>query len=86
MGYFNINMLNVDSNQLSADFFHTMISYSFMPTITKPTTATRITHHTATLIDNIFTNDYQHNHFSGLLLSDISDHLPVFLITDINIQ
>ena len=53
-----------------------------MPTITKPT---RITH-TATLIDNIFTNDYQHNHFSGLLLSDISDRLPVFLITDMNIQ
>jgi Leucine-rich repeat (LRR) protein len=29
------------------------------------------------LIDNIFTNDLNNYAFSGLLLSDISDHLPI---------
>jgi hypothetical protein len=32
------------------------------------------------LIDNIFTNDLNNYAFSGLLLSDISDHLPIFSI------
>jgi hypothetical protein len=50
----------------------------FFPIITLPT---RITSHTATLIDNIFTNHPDNYSFSGLLLSDISDHLPIFYIT-----
>ena len=54
-GDFNVNLLNIDADQLTADFYQTLISYSLIPTITKPT---RITHHTATLIDDIFTNDY----------------------------
>ena len=51
---------------------------SFYPTINEPT---RITESSATLIDNILTNDL-HNHTAGVLISDISDHLPVFLIID----
>ena len=83
MGDFNINLLKIDTNQLTADFYQTLISYSLIPTITKPT---RITHHTATLIDNIFTNDYNHNHSPGLLFTDITDHLPIFLITELSTQ
>ena len=33
----------------------------------------------ATLIDNIFTNSSR-NSFNGILLSDISDHFPIFCI------
>ena len=33
-----------------------------------------------TLIDNIFTNDLTHKFSSGLLINDMSDHLPVFLL------
>ncbi len=44
------------------------------PTITKPS---RITPHCA-LIDNIFMNILDNNTESGLLLTDISDHLPIF--------
>ena len=51
-----------------------------MPLITKPTT---ITKSTATLIDNIFTNNANKTgHLSGILLNDISDHLPIFTITE----
>jgi len=52
-----------------------MFSNSLFPTIYKPT---RITPTSATLLDNIFTNvDRQFK--CGILISDISDHLPVFL-------
>ena len=49
----------------------------FFPVITHPT---RITSHSATLIDNIFTNQLHDNMKCGLLFSDISDHLPIFCI------
>ena len=42
---------------------------------TKPT---RITDHTATLINHIYTNTPEKLIKSGLCLADISDHLPVF--------
>lgn len=48
-------------------------------TITKPS---RITSHSATIIDNIFTNTLESNIVSGLLVNDITDHLPVFAILD----
>ena len=52
-----------------------MYTNLLFPLITLPT---RITSYTATIIDNIFTNDLENYSFSGLILSDISDHLPIF--------
>ena len=50
----------------------------FFPLITRPT---RITSNTATLIDNIFTNNLLNNFsVSGLMFCDISDHLPIFTL------
>ncbi len=54
-----------------------MYSLSLFPTITKPS---RITSQSATLTDNILTNNIEDNFTSGLLINDISDHLPVFMI------
>jgi len=54
-----------------------MYSNSLYPTLTRPT---RITTHSATLIDNIFTNVIDRPVSSGLIITDISDHLPVFAI------
>ena len=55
--------------------FQTIVIYTL---ITKPT---RITSHTATLIDNIFTNNSYINNIdesiNGIIFSDISDHLPI---------
>lgn len=55
-----------------------------MPVINKPT---RITYHTATLIDNIFTNNINNikNSKNGVIFSDISDHLPIVHVSDIDI-
>ena len=41
---------------------------------------TRITSNPAALIDNIFTNDPSNCSASGLLFTDIPDHLPIFTI------
>ena len=56
-----------------------MSSYSFIPLITRPT---QITTTSATLIDNIFTNDHSElvNSLQGILVTDISDHYPIFYI------
>ncbi len=78
MGDFNINILNHYHHSVTGEFLDIMFSYMFFPLITLPT---RITSHTATIIDNIFTNHSDNYSRSGLLLSDISDHLPIFCIT-----
>ena len=75
MGDFNINILNIDSHQPTYDFINLMSSNGLYPLISKPT---RISGSTATLIDNIFTNNLEFNMVSGILYADLSDHLPVF--------
>ena len=47
-----------------------------MPVITK---STRVTYHSATLIDNIFV-DNSLDYRAGMLSSDISDHYPIFIM------
>ena len=52
-----------------------LLDLSFLPIITK---ATRITDHTSTLIDHIYTNVPGKTITAGICLADVSDHLPVF--------
>ena len=48
---------------------------NLLPTITRPS---RITSHSATLIDNIYVSEELHRNFeSVILLNDMSDHLPL---------
>lgn len=75
-GDLNIDLLKANSHKPTENYVDTMYSLSLYPLITRPT---RITAHSATLIDNIYTNvlkDMQ----SGILINDISDHLPVFTL------
>ena len=76
LGDFNVNLLNYETHQPTANFIDIMFESSFIPLINRPT---RISMNSATLIDNIFTNcvDSQ-NSISGILATDISDHLPIF--------
>ena len=82
-GDFNINILNANSHVPTNDFIDLMYSNGFYPLISKPT---RITSHSATLIDNIFSNDLDNHKFSGILWSDISDHLLIFQITNCSLK
>ena len=84
MGDFNIDLLKYNYCNFSTEFFHQFSSSSYTPLITKPT---RITKSTATLIDNIFTNNLSKmEHLNGILLNDISDHFPIFTITEHELQ
>ena len=73
MGDFNINLLNYDSHSETNDFINLMISHYFLPHILHPT---RATDHSATIMDNIFSNSLESDTISGNLLSQISDHFP----------
>jgi uncharacterized protein (DUF2249 family) len=81
MGNFNINFLNYETHPVTDASIDTLGFYYFHPQILKPT---RITDHAATLIDNIFFNSLEHLTLSGNVVSDISDHLPNFLINKIS--
>lgn len=82
-GDFNIDLLNPNKNKMTDKFINTMHSLSLYPKVTRPS---RITSNCATLIDNIFTNDFESNTVSRLLVNDISDHLSVFIVYNSNYQ
>ena len=75
MGDYNLNLLNYDQNGDVQQFLNSMYSFGFYNTINRPT---RVTSHSATLIDNIFTNDINTNIKTGIFLTDISDHFAPF--------
>ena len=77
MGDFNLNLMNYQSSPKTGEFLDSIYSNMFYPLISRPT---RITSYTATLIDNIFTNNIDNLMTSGLLFNDLSDHLPIFVI------
>ena len=71
MGDFNINLLNAETCNFTKELLLALQSYSFVPTIDKPT---RVYSGSATLIDNIFVNKNYGRITSGNIISDISDH------------
>ena len=76
LGDFNVNLLN-SKQSATVDFLNALYSTYFYPSIHRPS---RIASSSATLIDNILINFLNLEITSGLLLNDISDHLPVFQI------
>ena len=79
LGDFKVDLLKIEKHQITSDFLTTMSSFCFQPQILQPT---RITDHSATLINNVFFNSLEHFTISSNVIYDISDHLPNFLIFD----
>ena len=77
LGDWNLDLINHHCHDTTGELLETMYSRMFFPLITRPT---RITSNTATLIDNIFTNNLNNLSVSGLMFCDISDHLPIFTL------
>ena len=75
MGDYNIDLLTTTQHN-NLRFINILQSNAFYPHINKPT---RISNTSQTLIDNIFSNVY-FNSTNGILYSDISDHLPIFVV------
>ena len=83
MGDFNINLLEENDIKVNC-YLNNFFACNFIPCITLPT---RLTHHSATLIDHIFIKMpkkfLQNKCSSGNLIADIADHLPNFTFLDI---
>ena len=81
MGDFNIDLLKHESHDQTNDFLSIMYSHSLLPNINKPT---RITRTSATLIDNIYSSVSCNTDtdVSGILITDITDHYPIFHINN----
>ena len=77
LGDFNIDLLKTENHIESDTFLNNNLSSCMRPLITRPT---RITAHSKTLIDNIFTNNLEDDIISGNLICSISDHLPQYAI------
>ena len=73
LGDFNINLLVDDFRHIRSSFMDCLSIYGLFPLITSPT---RITEYSSTLLDNIFTNDFDIG-FSAILTFDLSDHFPI---------
>ena len=75
-GDFNTNLLRLENNTSHQEFYNLMISFGFLPQILDPT---RVTESSVTIIDNIYTNCHEYNHYSGNILISISDHFSQFV-------
>ena len=75
-GEFNTDLLNKDCNNITRLHFGTQCIYChlILPIISKQS---NITDNSVTLIDNFFINE-PCNFKSGILISEISDHFPIF--------
>ena len=78
LGDFNLNLLNYEHHSDTNDFLNSMVSH-LLPHILHPT---RVTDHSATIIDDIFSNITDFETKSGNILCEISDHYPKFIILD----
>ena len=85
-GDFNINLLNTE-NALVEQYTNNALQNSFIPCITIPT---RVTYHSASIIDHILLKTPKHlihtKVSAGNLVTDISDHLPNLLFIDLLVQ
>ena len=75
-GDFNLNLLDSDLHSVTNDFINVLFSHALFPLIVRPTRIT-CTSHTVTLTDNIFTNNISVCCKNGLIINDLSDHLPI---------
>ena len=66
IGDFNINLLNYESLGETDDFINTMISHYLLPHILHPT---RVTDHSVTVTDNIFSNNTSYETTSGDIIA-----------------
>ena len=80
-GDFNINLLEINTRLKYQAFLDLFVTQSFYSKIVQPTRFTK----KKGSIDNIFCklNENMSKSYSGILLSHISDHLPIFACLDI---
>ena len=76
-GDFNIDIGEDNPPDTTINFLNTLNSHHFIPVITIPT---RVTSVSSTVIDHIWCNSANDLCKSGVIVSDITDHYPVFIL------
>ena len=72
-----LGLLNTDLHSATNEFINALFSHFLYPLISR---RTRLTSYSATLIDNIFTNNISTSCDNGLVINDLSDHVPIFTL------
>ena len=83
-GDFNLNLLIINESEICCEFVYLLTSQSLFPHITLPI---RLTNGGCTLIDNLFCqmNKSIKENTAGILLNQLSDHLPCFTLLETDI-
>ena len=76
-GDVNIDLLKTTSHDESANYLDNMFENGLLPLINLPT---RIGLRSASIIDHISTSIIDDSYDAGIIISDISDHFPVFYV------
>jgi hypothetical protein len=77
VGDVNIDLLKTGSHSDSGVYLDTLLENGLLPLVTLPT---RIGNRCASIIDHISTNITDDSYDVGIIVSDISDHFPVFYV------
>ena len=83
MGDFNIDLLKYEKHFSTNNYLDNIFSHCFLPLINRPT---RITAHSASLIDSILTNNLPINTKSGILFTDIYPFISRFSCCCLNLM
>ena len=75
----NIDLLQYKKHNHTNTYVDTLLSNGLLPLITLPT---RITQNSATIIDHISTSHKSDRYVTGVIISSLSDHLPIFYIRE----
>ena len=79
-GDFNLDLIKYESANHVKNYVDTFYGFSYCSLINRPT---RVSSHSATIIDHLWTNCTNLSSNSGILLTDASDHFSPFASVDI---
>lgn len=80
-GDFNVDLIKHDSNSSYQNLIDIMSNYGFIQLVSRPT---RVTDHSASLIDHLYTNNQEDTISCNVLTTAVSDHLAI--VTTINLD
>jgi len=74
---------NHSEHTQTEDFLNNLLSFSYLPSINRPT---RISDHSSTLLDNIFIRAINLQVESAIIYNNISDHLPIAVHSSVGLN
>ena len=76
VGDYNVDLVKLEYDNLCQHLIDLTTRHGFLQTISRPT---RVTDHSATLIDHIYTNQIHNMLSSGIITYDLTDHLGTYI-------